>query len=327
MKSSRLKSLRMLFIGVVIALAAIWFLGPREPAQLAIDFTQINITSDIDAYLAEGESGFDDITPNTEKRVIWANGVGEKTSVALVYIHGFSASSEEIRPVPDKVAQALGANLYFTRLRGHGRSNEAMAEADVGQWMQDVGEALEIGRRIADKVIVMSTSTGGTLIAAAALDQASMQNVEGVIFISPNFGINSPVAGLLTWPFARYWVPLILGADRITTPRNPLHEKYWNTTYPSVALLPMAAVVEGVNRADFSSVNIPALFYYSDNDQVVDPMRTAAFIQGWGGATSRIIVEMGVGDDEFSHLITGDIVSPRQTPIAIKAILAWVDTL
>ena len=154
-----------------------------------------------------------------------------------------------------------------------------------------------------------------------------MQNVEGAIFIAPNFGINSPAAGLLTWPFARQWVPLILGAERVSKPRNPLHEKYWTTTYPSVALLPMAALVDRVTKADYSSVNIPALFYYSNDDQVVDPMRTAAFMAGWGGATSSVLVEMGAGDDAFSHLIAGDIVSPRQTPIAVEAILAWINTL
>ena len=57
----------------------------------------------------------------------------------------------------------------------------------------------------------MGTSTGGTLTAALAQDKAAIKNIAGFIFISPNFAINNRAATLLTWPFARHWVPLIIG--------------------------------------------------------------------------------------------------------------------
>ena len=138
----------------------------------------------------------------------------------------------------------------------------AMAGADVASWMQDVSEAMAIGRSIGDRVLVISTSTGATLAAAAALDDATMENVGGLIFVSPNFGINSRAASLLTWPFARQWLPLIVGDSRNSEPRNMLHARYWTTTYPTTALLPMAALVEA-DGGRFSGMSAPALFYYS----------------------------------------------------------------
>ncbi|MGB2461586.1 MAG: alpha/beta hydrolase, partial [Candidatus Puniceispirillaceae bacterium] len=218
-----------IIICVAMVLGALWIFGPREPATLQIDYRRIAIPDDVDAYLSIAEARFDDIVPGTHKRVSWFGIPGEKTPVAIVYIHGFSASSEELRPVPDLVAEALGANLYFTRLTGHGRGSAAMAGADVASWMQDVGEAMAIGRSIGDRVLVISTSTGATLAAAAALDDATMENVGGFIFVSPNFGINSRAASLLTWPFARQWLPLIVGDSRNSEPRNMLHARYWTT--------------------------------------------------------------------------------------------------
>ena len=119
-----------IIICVVVVLGALWIFGPREPASLQIDYRRIAIPDDVDAYLSTAEARFDDIVPGTHKRVSWFGIPGEKTPVAIVYIHGFSASSEELRPVPDLVAKALGANLYFTRLTGHGRGSAAMAGAD-----------------------------------------------------------------------------------------------------------------------------------------------------------------------------------------------------
>ena len=44
-----------------------------------------------------------------------------------------------------------------------------MAEATASGWMQDMAEGLAAARAVGDKVMVISTSTGGTLAAAAAL--------------------------------------------------------------------------------------------------------------------------------------------------------------
>jgi alpha-beta hydrolase superfamily lysophospholipase len=225
------------------------------------------------------------------------------------------------------VATALGANLYFTRFTGHGRQPTALANATVGHWMDDVGEAIEIGKQIGETVIIMATSTGGTLAAAAALDKAAMENIGGIIFVSPNFAINSRAANLLTWPFARQWVPLVIGKEQQGNPRNDLHARYWMMTYPTTALMPMAAIVAAVDRESYDDVEVPALFYYSRQDQVVAPEKTAAFAGSWGGESNSIIASLTADDDRFSHIIAGDIVSPNQTESAVEQMIAWITGL
>jgi esterase/lipase len=324
------KALKICFVCFVCFacfLILVFVFGPREPVRLSAGHNKIMIGDDIDAYLAMREGQFDDIIDGVEKQVIWADEANVKTPLSIIYLHGFTASSKEIRPVPDRVATALGANLYFTRFTGHGRQPTALANATVGHWMDDVGEAIEIGKQIGETVIIMATSTGGTLAAAAALDKAAMENIGGIIFVSPNFAINSRAANLLTWPFARQWVPLVIGKEQQGNPRNDLHARYWMMTYPTTALMPMAAIVAAVDRESYDDVEVPALFYYSRQDQVVAPEKTAAFAGSWGGESNSIIASLTADDDRFSHIIAGDIVSPNQTESAVEQMIAWITGL
>ncbi len=315
-----------LFLAVVALL--FWGFGPREDASLEATFEPRKFGEGVQVYFESIESKFDDILDGVEKRVVWQPGaVEQRTPVSILYVHGFSATSEELRPVPDRIAEALGANLVYTRLRGHGRDGGAMAEATVAEWMMDMAEGLAAARAVGDRVVVMSTSTGGTLAAAAALDPEMSDKIAAMIFVSPNFGIHGAGAGLLTWPGARIWLPWLIGERRSWEPQNAAHGKYWTTDYPSVATLPMAALVEKVNGLDHSTVAIPALFWFSDEDQVVQPQMTLAMAEEWGGPVTLQRVDLGPNDDADSHVVAGDILSPDQTDPAVSGMLAWLSTV
>tara|TARA_B110000467_G_C18273969_1_gene454210 strand:+ start:48 stop:1058 length:1011 start_codon:yes stop_codon:yes gene_type:complete len=315
----------LLFVSAIIF--GVWVFGPLEPAKMDVGFDANVLGENLNSYLMVQEKRFNDITIGVQKRVIWADKVGKKTPLSIIYIHGFSATSEEIRPVPDQIASALKANLYYTRLTGHGRSPMAMAEPNVADWMSDMAEAIAIGRKIGQRIIVISTSTGSTLSATAALNPILSRDISGFIFISPNFGINNPFAKLLTWPAARWWVPLIAGKMRHSTPRNKQHSKFWTTTYPTIAAIPMAAIVKAVTEQDFSKVTIPALFYFSLEDKVVDPEATKNMTRKWGGRKKIINVTMTEQDDKYSHIVTGNIVSPNQTDYTVRETIKWISSL
>jgi hypothetical protein len=97
---------------LVVAFGVLLMSGPRMPADDFPAFDKTRLGADVDAYLSASESHFADIRPGAAKRVVWADPATKaKTAFAIVYLHGFSASAEEIRPLPDRVAAALGANL------------------------------------------------------------------------------------------------------------------------------------------------------------------------------------------------------------------------
>ncbi|MEQ6247398.1 alpha/beta fold hydrolase [Sulfitobacter sp. HNIBRBA3233] len=316
-----------IILALVLLAGGLWAFGPYEPADLRTDFDDSVLDGGVSAYLSWREARVPDITPGVEKRVVWADGPETATEWAVVYLHGFSASSEEIRPVPDRVAEALGANLIYTRLRGHGRGGDAMAEGSVAAWMDDTAEALAIARHISNRTLVISTSTGGTLAAAAALDGALAEDVAGIVMVSPNFAINNPLAPLLTWPAARYWLPALAGDRRNFEPLNEAQAQYWTTEYPAAAVFPLAALVRAVRRLDLSRTDVPVLFVFSDADRVVDARATRAVMDDWGGAVARWTPQLTDADDPSRHVIAGNIVSPGQTAATVTRILDWAGGL
>lgn len=313
---------------VLLGLAgALWLFAPREPVDRTISFQDAALGDDLDAYLATRESAFADIVPGVAKRIFWAGAKGARTPLAVVYVHGFSASSEEIRPVPDEVARALGANLFFTRLAGHGRGSAAMAEPVAGDWIEDMAEAMAIGRRLGERVLVIATSTGGTLALLAATDAALSEGMAGVVLISPNLRVNSPAAVLLDLPLARWWGPLVAGAEQGFVPLNAEQARYWTTRYPTRALMPMAALARAARGLDYGTARMPALFIWSPQDRVVDPAAMVPVMEGWGGPVTRMAVTVSAGDDPYAHVIAGEIMSPGQTEAVVAAILSWAGGL
>lgn len=317
-----------LLIVLLAAIALLFVFGPREDVDLDTRFNTARISPDPETYLADAETRIGDVLPHAAKRIQWAGASGEKTALAVIYLHGFSASAEEIRPVPDRVAQALAANLYFARYTGHGRSDpDAMADGSVNAWLRDTAEALAIARAIGHETLILSTSTGGTLAALALTQPDLSDGVKGVVFISPNFGIKNPMAPLLTMPAARQILPPLLGKRRSWAPRKPGQGQFWTTDYPSVAVLPVAAAVRAAQQADFGAVQVPALFYYSASDNVVDAAETQRIIPTWGAAVSeRVVIPSPQGDPD-QHVITGDIMSADTTDHTVSSILDWIKGL
>lgn len=321
------KALGRILIVILIAGGALWMFGAREEVDLDASFEPRKFGEGVQVYFESIESRFKDITPGVEKRVIWAGQRETRTPVSLLYVHGFSATSEEIRPVPDRIAAALGANLVYTRLRGHGRGGDAMAQATASDWMRDMAEGLAAARAVGDKVIVLSTSTGGTLAAAAAVNPEMSKDVVAMIFVSPNFAINDRTSFLLTWPGARHFVPWVMGETRSFETDDPDQNMYWTLSYPWSAVLPMAALVKKVVALDFSQTTIPALFWISDQDQTVRPDVTRKVAARWGGPVVVETVTMGPNDDPGSHILAGRIMSPDQTEPAIVGMTDWLATL
>jgi esterase/lipase len=307
---------------VLAALTALIFIvAPKEPVDRSFSFDPATLGPDLDAYLAAEEAKFADIIPTTEKQIIWAGAKGAKTPLAVVYLHGFSATKHEIMPVADRVATSLGANLFYTRLSGHGRSPAALAEPRAGDWINDMAEALAIGRRLGDRVIVISTSTGGTLAAIAATDPVLSQDLAGIVFVSPNFGIDKTAAFLLNLPFVRYCGPLVAGAERSSDVRNADHAKFWTTRYPTVAAVPMQALVTHALAQDYTKAKLPALFIFALDDRVVQPRVTADIADAWGGLHETYHPDLTDKDDPYHHVIAGDIMSPDQTAPTVARIL------
>ncbi len=305
---------------------AVWWLARRGAPRTDAHFDSKALEGGVDVWLEARESGVPALRPAAQKRVRWAGQPEERTDWSVVYIHGFSATADEIRPVPDMVADGLGANLVFTRLKGHGRDGPAMAEATVEGWMEDVAEALAVARRVGRRVLVIGTSTGATLV-TLALHEAMAEAVSGVVLISPNFRVADPKSALITWPGARWWLPWIAGREIGFAPRSETHGRLWTTRYPSVAVLPMGAAVKAAMARRHEAVTVPALFVFDPGDRIVDHRVTRRVAARWGAAAEVHELTLGPDEDPSRHLVAGDVLSPRMSRPVADRVLDWARDL
>ena len=85
----------------------------------------------------------------------------------------------------------------------------------------------------------------------------------------------------------------------------------------------MMQLIDQVNSNDMSKSTMPALFYFSPDDKVVDPQKTENFIARWQGPKSIKRINGGDSEDELNHLITGRVVSPSQVKSAADTVIRW----
>lgn len=322
-----IKRLFALSVFIVLGITGVMMFGPRERVNTQLSFDPTVLGNDLDSYLRDQEAVYPQITQGVEKQIVWAGETGTRTRDVIVYLHGFSATSQEIRPVPDRVAEQLGANLYLPRLQGHGLPGSAMGATKADDWIVDLAESMAIARRLGDRIILMTTSTGGTLAAVGLDIPEIMENVEGIIFVSPNFGVHNKLSFLGRLPYGRVWFSWLAGKERSWEPINDQQEKYWTTTYPPHSIIPMMSMIAHTEKMDFSKTQIPALFYFSDKDKVVNAAITREVAAKWGGKVDMIIPDLPKERDDSFHVIAGDIVSPSQTEPATQAMLAWIKGL
>jgi alpha-beta hydrolase superfamily lysophospholipase len=281
------------------------------------------LPADLDAYLLSQEGRYPDLTPGTQKIILWADPQRrDRTSWAVVYLHGFSASRQEISPLPEETAAALGANLYLTRLRGHGRGAEAMGEARAEDWLSDALESLAIGRRLGERILLMGTSTGATLALWLAA-QPSADAIAALVLISPNLAPRDPMARVLLWPGGAVIARLVVGEYYSFEPVSPQHARYWTTRYPSGALVQMMRVVDLINKLDLAQIHQPTLVFYSREDQVVDSDLVKRRFRKLGADRKRL-VEVTDTTDPSHHVLAGAILSPNTTEAVKAAVLAFI---
>jgi len=263
------------FLGLFLLLLIIlYFLGPRPvPPKLGTDLP--NVPSDpalLESYIEQKESTHK-LRPDNEARIIWFNdSTKEKTEYAVVYLHGFSASQEEGDPIHINFAQKFGCNLYLSRLAEHGiDTSEQLLNMTADNLWNSAKEAYAIGRQLGKKVILMSTSTGGTL---ALLLAADFPDIHSLILMSPNIAINDSKAWMLNNHWGLQVARLIKGKYNVPADTSALYKQYWNTPYRMEATVQLEELLESTMKASvFEKIRQPfLLLYYYKDDEHQDPV-------------------------------------------------------
>eukprot|EP00298_Acanthocystis_sp_HF-20_P003626 c13975_g1_i1.p1 GENE.c13975_g1_i1~~c13975_g1_i1.p1 ORF type:complete len:384 (-),score=146.67 c13975_g1_i1:26-1177(-) len=215
-----------------------------------------------------------------------------KTKYSVVYVHGWSSCRQDVSPLPELVAEKLGAHLFCGRLSGHGHLNKEEEKgsslvscATVDNLFEDALEAFDIGRKIGEKVILMGFSTGAALITWLAAQPQFAPYIAAIVLVSPAYALSNPQYSALKWsnailkmiPFGigtmarKMLVKSVIGEQiqiKITDPHKEAR-KYWTWLYPASAILHLADVLWVVDNIDFESIDVPVMIIANPVDNKV----------------------------------------------------------
>ena len=294
------------------ALIVIYFLGPKpsEPVLSEALPTVASINT-LDAYITAMEAPYK-IKPNNEAKIIWADSSKSQTEYAIVYLHGFSASQMEGDPVHQNIAKQFNCNLYLARLAEHGiDTTEDLVNLTADQYWESAKLAYAIGKQIGKKVILMSTSTGGTLALQLA---ATYPEIAGLILYSPNIEVFNPSAPLLDNPWGLQIGRAVLKSNYVDIKyKDSAYPKYWNSHYRIEAVVALQNLLEAtMTEATFKKIHQPtlALYYYKDEahqDNVVKVSAIQKMMQQIA-TPSNLKMEMAM-PNTGNHVIASPIVS------------------
>ena len=257
-------------------------MGPKiEKPIIFKDLPKIKLSiNEVKSWIHQKELKFINIKEGNESRIIFYDSVPKKTNLSIVYLHGFSGSSQDGSPVHINIAKKLKSNIYLPRLYAHGlNSDEPLLEYTGEKYLDSAREALAIGKIIGEKVILMCTSTGCSAALALA---ANHPQVSALVMYAPNIRITHPLDFVATLPWGLYIVRLVEGGKyHYITNTWEDKEKFWTTKYRLEAPIEMQNLLEtAMNEEVFRKVMVPTFsgFYYKneveqDNVVSVNAMR------------------------------------------------------
>lgn len=321
----------LIFLVLIVILAVVFLVGPH-PAAPVYALTLPAVPSDsrtLEQYVHDREARHR-LKPDNEARIIWADSLRQPTPYAVVYLHGFSASQEEGDPIHLDFARRYGCNLYLSRLDGHGidTTEPLLTMTADGLW-EDAKEALQIGKALGRKVILIGTSTGGTL--ALKLAATYPQDVYAVINMSPNIAINDDLAFLANDPWGLQLARLVKGGKyKESSDTNAVRAQYWNNKYRLEAVVQLQNLLEtSMTPATFQKIKQPVLnlYYYKDELHQDPTVRVSAILEmeqelGTPGHLKVAVPIPGAGAHVMGSRLTG-----HDLPAVARAINQFADSV
>lgn len=225
----------------------------------------------LDSYIAAKEAKIIGIRPNNEAEIMWADGYqNKKTAIAFVYLHGFGASHREGEPVLKMLSAKYNANIFLSRLEEHGINRENSFEFLTPEnYIASAKQALEIGKILGEKVILVSTSTGGTLSLKLASEDPS---ISGLILYSPFVDLYNPAMSGIIQSDGKEKFKESIGGDIHKQNRPAEEAKYWSTNYHINGYVSLITMLkQNMIKPTFENITCPVfLGYYYKNEKEQD---------------------------------------------------------
>ena len=325
-RATRFKLYRaLLIIAIVLVVPVIFIVGVALPYlfnTIKITFPDVVIDKDVESYIAEKEMLFQNTNPRAKKKIIWFDDTKVKTEYSIVYLHGSFATGVQQEDVLVKIAKRLEANLFISRLTGHGSGFESTKSIEAKNFLEDAAEAVAVGNQIGNKVILMGFSAGGTFALMATKDQKLNKKIDHLVLVAP-------WTPKLTLPYFIAATGLFFKSQyKFNFPRmfNLSNEEwgpFWVNEFHRTLPRQLWVAAFSGRKLKFQETTIPLLVFYEEKDKVVNAVGVKKIFERWKGPKKIINNDTNLGGFNY-HDIIGILNSP-QDDLFVEGIKNWID--
>lgn len=275
------KKVLIVLVAIFASLIILYLIGPKiDQPNFAKDLPEIPADiSTIERWVDSREGKQRNIKTDNEAQVVWFDKKFTPTEYVVVYLHGFGASQQEGYPVHRNLADSLRANLFLARQKGHGLGTEsAFKSLTAESYMLSAMEALAIGQKLGDKVILVGTSTGASQ--AIWLAAQFPELVESLVLYSPYIALKDELnEQLVLGPWGQTLTKWMMGGDVNHEERADSVAAYWSEDYHVDAYFSLFSMIHAsMTPAVFEKVTCPVFmaYYYKDEEHQDDVVSVKA---------------------------------------------------
>lgn len=314
-----MKAIKIISGALIFPLAA-YFMGPVMPKPILTKELPL-VSENVGEFVSTLET-FEKVRPGNEAKILWANdSTHEQTEYVLLYLHGFSASRREGFPLNEDFPGRYGCNAYLAHLASHGLVTEnPLIDMTPYRLYESAKQALMIAQKLGQKVIIMGTSTGGTLALKLAADFPGM--VYGLILYSPNVRIKQKASVLLSKPWGLQIARLNFGGDYRVLEDDPESEicKFWYRRYRAEGPVYLQQLVDATMKDKiFARVKCPLFlgYYFKDEQHQDETVEVKAGLEMFKRIGTSVSQKRAQAFPEAgSHVIACDLTSKSVVEVA-----------
>jgi len=269
-----MKTLIKWLSGIILVLFIGYLAGPKPPRPVfSTPVTTLpSSLNELELQINNSEKAVRGLKPDNEARIIWADSSKkEKTKLAFLYLHGFSASQAEGDPVHKDLAKKYNANLYLSRLSEHGidRGDSTMIGLTADNYEASAEQALAITEKLGEEVIIIGTSAGGALTLFLT---SRHPEIKAIILYSPCVKLYDGTASILDKHWGLQLARKVSGGYvKKYEPDSKEHANYWAMDYRIESLVALESLVTNTMKPEvFSKIKCPVFlgyYYKNENEQ------------------------------------------------------------
>jgi carboxylesterase len=228
----------------------------------------------------------------------------EGNSTGVLLIHGFTATTAEVRLLAEKLHTA-GYTTAGPLLPGHGTHPDDLNRARWGMWVEKIKQTYEKLSKRCPRIFIAGESMGGLL----ALELARQHpEIAGLLLFAPAIKVNGMWRARILWPFIKHF--------KKSAKDDGLPWKGYNV-YPVKGGAELHKLQKHVRR-NLSSITQPVVVFTGEFDHTIAPDSAQIILEG-----VQSTVKHHLQMDKSGHAILID----RQLDQVTEHVLRFIDDL